>query len=157
MTNPYRDMCARMADELDHYRQLLMDPRRETHALATEARALLDQPEPTPQPPADGEVAELVWVLLNEADADDRCDHTHWLSGEQMRRIAELLQHPQPVPVSERPWERTGWCDLDGECWWCPPGCPPDGPLCWQMVNPAMVYEGWLLPANALPHPEANR
>lgn len=42
----YRALCARMADELDHYRQLLMDDRRETHALATEARAALAQPEP---------------------------------------------------------------------------------------------------------------
>ncbi len=39
-TNP-RDLIQRMADELDHYRQLLMDDRRETHALATEARAYL--------------------------------------------------------------------------------------------------------------------
>jgi hypothetical protein len=37
----YKALCARMADELDHYRQLLMDDRRETHALATEARAAL--------------------------------------------------------------------------------------------------------------------
>ena len=44
MTSPYRAMIARMADELDHYRQLLMDDRREAHALATEARALLAQP-----------------------------------------------------------------------------------------------------------------
>jgi hypothetical protein len=44
MTN-FRELCARMADELDHYRQLLMDDRRETHALATEARAALAQPE----------------------------------------------------------------------------------------------------------------
>jgi hypothetical protein len=42
----YKALCARMADELDHYRQLLMDDRRETHALATEARAALAQPEP---------------------------------------------------------------------------------------------------------------
>jgi hypothetical protein len=41
----YKALCARMADELDHYRQLLMDDRRETHALATEARAALAQPE----------------------------------------------------------------------------------------------------------------
>ena len=31
----------RMADELDHYRQLLTDDRRELHPLATEARAAL--------------------------------------------------------------------------------------------------------------------
>jgi len=42
----FRTLCARMADELDHYRQLLMDDRRETHALAAEARAALAQPEP---------------------------------------------------------------------------------------------------------------
>jgi hypothetical protein len=42
----FRALCARMADELDHYRQLLMDDRHETHALAAEARAALTQPEP---------------------------------------------------------------------------------------------------------------
>ncbi len=52
----YRALCARMADELDHYRQLLMDDRRETHALATEARAALAQPEP--QGPTDQEITE---------------------------------------------------------------------------------------------------
>ena len=45
-TTDWRALCARMADELDHYRQLLMDDRRETHALATEARTALAQPEP---------------------------------------------------------------------------------------------------------------
>jgi hypothetical protein len=47
-----------MADELDHYRQLLMDDRRETHALATEARAALAQPEPVA--PTDEEIMELM-------------------------------------------------------------------------------------------------
>jgi streptomycin 6-kinase len=46
-----------MADELDHYRQLLMDDRRETHALAAEARAALAQPEP--QGPSEKEWDEL--------------------------------------------------------------------------------------------------
>jgi hypothetical protein len=56
----------------------------------------------------------------------------------------------EPVPVSERPWEREkGWNDPDGECWWC----PPDGPPYWQMANPAMVYGGWLLPHHAMPIP----
>jgi len=36
-----RDLISRMADQLDHYRQLLIDDRRETHPLATEARAYL--------------------------------------------------------------------------------------------------------------------
>jgi len=54
----FRALCARMADELDHYRQLLMDDRRETHALATEARAALAQPEPVA--PTDEEIMELM-------------------------------------------------------------------------------------------------
>lgn len=54
----YRALCARMADELDHYRQLLMDDRRATHALATEARAALAQPEPVA--PTDEELLMLM-------------------------------------------------------------------------------------------------
>lgn len=51
MTTDWKALCARMADELDHYRQLLMDDRREVHALATEARAVLARwGRPTPQP-----------------------------------------------------------------------------------------------------------
>jgi hypothetical protein len=53
----FRALCARMADELDHYRQLLMDDRRATHALAAEARAALAQPEP--QGPTDEELWDL--------------------------------------------------------------------------------------------------
>ena len=54
----FRALCARMADELDHYRQILMDDRRETHALATEARAALAQPEP--EGPTDEELLKLM-------------------------------------------------------------------------------------------------
>jgi hypothetical protein len=29
-----------------------------------------------------------------------------------------VLAAPQvPLPVSERPWEREGWCDEHGRCW----------------------------------------
>ena len=48
MTNTTRDLIQRLADELDHYKQLLMDDRRKTHPLADEARAFLAQPEPKP-------------------------------------------------------------------------------------------------------------
>ena len=40
MTNLH-DLIRRMADELDHYRQLRCDDRTDRHALATEARAAL--------------------------------------------------------------------------------------------------------------------
>lgn len=46
MTTDFRALCARMADELDEYRQLLLDDRSVTHRLADEARAALAEPEP---------------------------------------------------------------------------------------------------------------
>ena len=62
MRPPYmtdlHSLIHRMADELDHYRQLLMDDRREVHALATEARAALAEPEP--EGPTDEEIMELM-------------------------------------------------------------------------------------------------
>jgi hypothetical protein len=45
MTTDFRALCARMADELDHYLQLLTDNRLEVHALSAEARAALAAPE----------------------------------------------------------------------------------------------------------------
>ena len=222
MADPdYRALCARMADELDHYRQLLMDDRREAHALATEARALLAQPvaegaplssvtnchisgpapkpftnwtdyfnhvqqsgvisglkieaicsrRPTPQPPADGEVAELAAELRHFVAGYQQMrglDPEHVYSihrGDAMEahlrisrlfRIAELLerQHPQPVEVSERPWERKGWCDEQGRCWIFMPDIGTDPS--WRLTDPRDVgpYHTHSLPANALPTPE---
>jgi hypothetical protein len=68
----FRELCARMADELDHCCQVLMDDRRATHALATEARAALAQPEPVA--PTDEEIMEVFWEHQNgleELWADD--------------------------------------------------------------------------------------
>jgi hypothetical protein len=62
----YRALCARMADELDHYRQLLMDDRRATHALATEARAALEA-QPEPQGPTDAELITM-WATTRYID-----------------------------------------------------------------------------------------
>ena len=56
-----------------------------------------------------------------------------------------------PTPVSERPWERDGWCDNNGWCWGFD---ADDTDPCWSFDKP----EGcptWthLLPHNALPIP----
>lgn len=47
MTDP-RDLIQRLADELDHYRRLLLDDNREAHPLAEEARFYLAQSAPKP-------------------------------------------------------------------------------------------------------------
>ncbi|NDC36337.1 MAG: hypothetical protein EBZ51_13430 [Synechococcaceae bacterium WB9_2_112] len=57
MTTDFRALCARMADELDHYRRLLTDNRLEVHALSAEARAALSAPE---QGPTDQQIMELM-------------------------------------------------------------------------------------------------
>jgi hypothetical protein len=88
----FRALCARMADELDHYRQLLMDDRRETHALATEARAALAQPEPQ------GPTVMQILALSDEIEVEDLG------TIDLVRRALARWGRPaiKPVPVSER-------------------------------------------------------
>jgi hypothetical protein len=71
--------------------------------------------------------------------------------------------HPaiHPVPVAERPWEREGWCDAEGMCWW---GHPSDDqtnagwvPGTWEDVEMVGLDSFTIsLPHHALPTPEAN-
>ena len=94
----FKQLITRMADELDHYRQLLMDDRREVHALATEARAALAQPEP--EGPTDEEILQAArdaglcfpscwWLDL--VDKKDWRIQEHKQMG-KLRRFAELVQ-----------------------------------------------------------------
>ena len=116
-------------------------------------RAALAQPAP----PAEGEVAELA-VFLRDAAFD--------LNGSDpaksmLTRAADLLEqrYPAPVPVSERPWERDGWSDEEGRCWWgraADEFCNHD----WHYATRAEVEEYCsdampqiTLPAHALPAP----
>ena len=91
MTTDYRDLITRMAKELDDYRQLLLDDRTVTHRLSNEARAVLARwGNPAPAPPADGEVAEFVEWLQEEAD-DYECIGCED-SAAKCERVAELLE-----------------------------------------------------------------
>jgi hypothetical protein len=97
-------LIRRMADELDHYRQLLTDDRTDRHPLATEARAVLARwGRPViPPPPAAGEVGEVITALRAmavDADSADQISDANTLD-----RAAALLsrQAAEPVPVAER-------------------------------------------------------
>jgi len=58
--------------------------------------------------------------------------------------------HPRPIPVAERPWEREGFCDARGLCWWT----AGTGEV-WTLCRPsARATYGWMLPAAAIPLPE---
>ena len=105
---------------------------------------LISHAIPTPQPPADGEVAELVRYLKQESEEMGyQFEHE---PSRKFRRAAELLQqqHPQPVAVSERPWERKGWCDEQGQCWWFDNGC-------WFLLSFGLGFS-WGRITHCLPH-----
>jgi hypothetical protein len=58
--------------------------------------------------------------------------------------------HPRPIPVAERPWEREGFCDARGLCWWT----VGTGEV-WTLCRPsARATYGWMLPAAAIPLPQ---
>ncbi len=108
---------------------------------------------PTPQPPADGEVAEMVrygiaWNASLASPPLVPMEDGYWTP---WHVAAELLQrqHPQPVPLAERPWERDGWCDSEGRCW-----CFVDHDRQWTLRKPEpWVYDTYCLPFHALPVP----
>ena len=72
MTDPTaRALMSRMADELDHYRQLLTDSRHESHAFAVEARAYLAQSEPQGENPDTDQILSLA-AIIREVDGKNR-------------------------------------------------------------------------------------
>ena len=180
----FRALCARMADELDHYRQLLMDDRRETHALAAEARAALAQPEPEPAP-----TDEAIMELMPQQMRDDLANAARALAGfdranvkaagamriilnrqavGHVRAVLARWGRPaiQPVPVSERlPGAKD--CNAEGRCWFWHPGHKQDDFIDgWILLDPkwagsrrdsddSLIYTHWL-PHHAIPTPETN-
>jgi hypothetical protein len=100
-------------------------------------------PAPEPQGPTESDVTELFYRHMGE--------------GSQVgfeNAVAEALARYgrpaiEPMPTSERPWEREGWCDADGRCYgW-------DGDYWWMVGNPGWANETithWL-PHWALPVP----
>lgn len=79
-------------------------------------------------------------------------DYAHELLEELISDGAHERQ-AAPVPVTERPWERDGWCDEQGQCWMGDPGGGgfiPSWRLCRPEDAPRMRVS---LPFNALPLP----
>ena len=109
-------------------------------------RDLLDQVEPK----------DLTQIALQMLFTIERMELIIPEITDTIRKALEQA-HPaiQPVPVSERPWEREGWCNDKGECWHWDSGAER-----WELIGPIENYysfDTWShsLPHHALPTPEA--
>lgn len=88
-----------------------------------------------------------------------------WLSkewfneGATLREFASIVRRwsrpaVEPVPVSDRPWEREGWCDPVGKCWWWNPATNTLGTPWWSYEPWEWVEDAaYSLPHWALPVP----
>jgi len=132
--------------------------------------------QPEPQRPTDEELDEFV-IYWWGSEIDERSVSDVIECGSMAayaRAVLARWNHPAtqpapaptvvPVAVAERPWEREGWCDKEGQCWWFNPGQP-------AMSDPHIATSSWrlcrmlsgkpmgsyLLPHNAIPLPEADQ
>ena len=108
-------------------------------------------------------------ALLNHVDEKVE-QMIAYLDGESKRRASELwdevVRVKVPVPVSEKPWERPGWCDKRGRCWWSNGGVARAGaeinfnaelPMSWWLVRtPESCITGRMLPFDAIPSFDRN-
>jgi hypothetical protein len=116
------------------------------------------EPAPEPVAPTDEELRKVLYQAICEfpptnPDAVDLNADQYELELEIRKARAILTRYArpaiEPVPVSERPWEREGWCDAEGRCYgW-------DGDYWWMVGNPGAANETitHCLPHWALPVP----
>ena len=114
---------------------------------------------PTPQPVAEGPTDEEIHDFIALWWEDFGKGYLPCSSDEPLVKAALARfggrPTPQPVAVSEHPWERDGWCDEQGRCWWTANKLGPLPPSWWMVSIPQSCTDGIMLPANALPTPEA--
>jgi hypothetical protein len=118
------------------------------------------EPQPEPQGPTDEELLELsahhgVSYTMSSGEVvypmQQSCDMRDDVLS-FARAVLARWGRPaiEPVPTSERPWKREGWCDAKGRCYgW-------DGDYWWMVGNPGWANETithWL-PHWALPVPQ---
>ena len=125
------------------------DGREYSSALCARAAELI-------QPASDGEREELASWL--EEERGDYGIVAYNEARKRLTRIATLLRQPPPpavvpVAVDERPWEREGWCDAEGRCWW---SHGPTPTARWSLLPMDGMDDarGWLLPHCAIPIPQ---
>ena len=171
MSNPYRDCLV----ELYAWAKRTSSHYYRTADVIDRTRILLTQPEPaelTDDKLMDIACAtDLVYCMGKGYGFASRYMEEADITAEVLafaRAVLARYSRPtiEPVPVSERPWEREGWCDAEGQCWWFRPADfdEDDPALAWYLDGSPAPKTCWKihfygythsLPANALPTPEA--
>ena len=147
-----RDLIQRLTKNLDHLNRLYNVP--DQSALVEESLDFLSQPEPEGSTDEQIEKSFQLWWFnegsgMRPSNGEDQEEHVRrvsqiaWSNGAYVARWGRPAV--KPVPVSERPWEREGWCDNNGWCW----GFDADGTdECWSFDRP----EAWVCWTHVLPH-----
>ena len=157
MTIDYRALCKELVDELEDWIAYGDEADiADAHLLVDRARTALAQPEPVG--PTDDQAEDLA-DALNFMDGYAEHEDGFYVCASNLgpfaRAVLARWGRPaiEPVPVSERPWERNGWCDENGWCWGFD---ADDSDPYWIFDDPASC-PCWthLLPHYALPVPEA--
>ena len=161
MTPDYRAMCAELVDELEDW--IFCDDEDEiadAHSLIDRVRAELAQP--VAEGPSELELETIELALWDKyrtegwGGAEFMYDTDFTYALKKYRAALARWGHPTPpVAVSEHPWERDGWCDEQGRCWWTANKPGPLPPSWWMVSIPQSCTDGIMLPAHALPTPEA--
>lgn len=103
MTDPYRALCAELAEEVEHLWSIVRDDNNEPHSLVNRARALLDQP--VAEWPTDEEIEE--WAdACSEAPLEEMDPEVHgWRRCFTAKEFSETIRaaiarwdHPTPQP-----------------------------------------------------------
>jgi hypothetical protein len=162
------DLCGAV---LTRYARPAIEPVPDTKAhellnlLLDDLDALVDNSEGVAGLHLNGDVAS--WESLREGGRFEtwlmRMDQARAFLDSTMDKPDDIATTIEPVPVSERPWERARWCDAEGRCWWGRVEGNPGNPE-WFLAGLSEIegfYEigDWivLLPHHALPVPTARR
>ena len=144
MTTPtdWRALCAELLSALENEGYAHWVIRPDEDKLCLRARAALAQPEP--EGPTDDELLALTDYGVSAESI-----------GPLVSTILSRWGRPaiKPVPVAERPWEREGWCDAEGNLW--AEHISREGTASWRYANRDFLG-GWCqrcIPHHALPLP----
>ena len=160
MTDPYRALAQELVEAWDATSDFDFNDFGHAAAdIADRARALLAEPEAEGPSELELEAIELaLWDKYRSkgwGGEEFMYDNNFSHALEEYRAAIARWGRPAaaPVPVSERPWERQGWCDKYGRCWF---GWADEPDASWSFCKPSERDTATVsLPAHALPTPEA--